>query len=141
MCANWKLRIHPNLRQPNFRFTSFFLSCFFAEKPKIKRKNTQNNGLPDIYLIWTYNLGQRVRDKLRKLIKIDFSMEWLTADLLLFFTEKRQNLAFGCTVGYSPSNPSISRIFLNLPNFRTSYLKSFVNLWDNSYIHFLAIII
>ena len=68
----------------------------------------------------SYNLGQKVGDKFTKLNKIGFSMECFTADFLQFFTEKRQNLAFGWTAGYSPSNPSISRIFLKFPNFLRS---------------------
>ena len=39
-------------------------------------------------------------------------MECFTADFLRVFTGKRENLA-----GYLPSNPSVSRIFLKLPNF------------------------
>ena len=42
-----------------------------------------------------YNLGQKVGDKFIKLSKIGFSMECFTADLLQFFTKKRQNVAFG----------------------------------------------
>ena len=48
-----------------------------------------------------------------KLSKIGFPMECFTADILQSFTEKRQNLAFGWTTGYSPSNPSISGIVLS----------------------------
>ena len=66
----------------------------------------------------SYNLGQKVGDKFTKLSKIGFSMECFTADF--------QNLAFGWTPGYSPSNPR---------------LRSFGNSWGNSYIHFLVIII
>ena len=43
-------------------------------------------------------------------------MECFTADFLQFFTNKRQNLAFGWTDGYLPLNPSISGIFLKFPN-------------------------
>ena len=64
-----------------------------------------------------YNLGQKVGDKLTKLSKMGFSMEWFTADFLQFFTKKYQNLAFGWTTGYSSSNPSISRIFWKFLNF------------------------
>ena len=35
-------------------------------------------------------------------------MECFTADFLRFFAEKRQNLAFGWTAGYSPSKPNVS---------------------------------
>ena len=88
-----------------------------------------------------YNLGQKVGDKFIKLSKIGFSMECFTADLLQFFTKKRQNVAFGWKAGYSPSNSGISGIFLNFPNFlRSKSLKSFGNSWGNSYIHFLVII-
>ena len=34
-----------------------------------------------------HNLGQKVGDKLTKLSKIGFSMEWFTADFLQFFTK------------------------------------------------------
>ena len=67
-----------------------------------------------------YNLGQRVGDKVTKLSKIGFSMECFTADFLRFFTEKRQNLAFGWTAGYFPSNPSVSGVFLKFPSFLRS---------------------
>ena len=52
-------------------------------------------------------------------------MEFFTADILQFFNEKRQNLTFGWTAGYSPLNPNISGIFFKLPNFLS--LKSFGN--------------
>ena len=84
----------------------------------------------------TCNLGQKVGDKFTELSKIGFSMEYFTADLLQFFTKKHQNLAFRWTTGYSPSNPSISGIFLKFPNFVS--LKSFGNSWGNSWIHFLV---
>ena len=75
-----------------------------------------------------YNLGQKVGDKFTKLSKIGFSMECFTADLLQFFTKKRQNLAFGWNAGYSPPNPSISGILLKFPHFlRSKSLKSFDN--------------
>ena len=69
-----------------------------------------------------YNLGQRVGvgDKLKKLSKIGSFMESFTADFLQFFTKKCQNLAFGWTAGYSPSNQSISGIFWKFPNFLRS---------------------
>ena len=47
-------------------------------------------------------------------------MEYCTADFLYFFIKKRQNLAFGWTAGYLPSNPSISGIFLEIPDFLRS---------------------
>ena len=62
-------------------------------------------------------LDKKVGDKFTKLSKICFSMERFTADFLQFFTEKRQNLAFERTAGCSPSNPSVSGIFLEFPNF------------------------
>ena len=67
-----------------------------------------------------FNLGQKVGDKFTKLSKIGFSMEFFTIDILQFFNEKRQNLSFGWTTGYSPLNPNISGIFLKLPNFLRS---------------------
>ena len=67
-----------------------------------------------------YNLGHKVGDTFTKLSKIGFFTECFTADFLQFFTKKRQNLAFGWTAGYSPSNPSVSGIFLKFPNFPRS---------------------
>ena len=67
-----------------------------------------------------YNLGQKIGDKFTKFSKIGFSMECFTAGFLQLFTKKLQNLAFGWTAGYSPSNPSISGIFLKFPNFLRS---------------------
>ena len=46
-----------------------------------------------------YNLGKKAVDKFTKLSKIDFYMEFATADFLRLFTGKRQNLAFGLPVG------------------------------------------
>ena len=72
-----------------------------------------------------YNLGQKVVGKFTKLSKIGFSMKCFTAVILLLFTEKRQNLVFGWLAEYSPSNPSISGIFLKFSNFlRSEVLKS-----------------
>ena len=67
-----------------------------------------------------YNLGQKVGDKLMKLSKIGLSMECFTADVLQFFTEKRQNLAFGWTAEYLPSNPRNPGIFLKFTYFLRS---------------------
>ena len=53
-----------------------------------------------------YNLGQKDVDKFTKLSKIGFSMEWFTTDFLQRFTKKSQNLGFGWTGGYLPSNPN-----------------------------------
>ena len=61
--------------------------------------------------------GQKAVDKFRKLSMIGFSMECVTAEFLQFFKEKRENLAFGWTAAYSPSNSNISGIFLKFPNF------------------------
>ena len=89
-----------------------------------------------------YNLGKKVGDKFTKLSKIGFSIDCFTAAFLLLFTEKRQNLAFGWTAGYSPSNRSISGIFLKFPNFlRFRVVKSFGNSWGNSDIRSVVIII
>ena len=76
-----------------------------------------------------YNLGQKVGDKLTKLSKTAFSMECFTAAALEFFIKKRQNLAFGWTARYLPSNPSISGICLKFPHFVISLFrhKSFGN--------------
>ena len=65
----------------------------------------------------TFNLGQKVKDKFTKLSKRGCSMECFTAGFLRVFTEKRQNLDFGWPAVYSPSNPSISEIFLKFSNF------------------------
>ena len=59
-----------------------------------------------------------------KLSKIGFSMECFTADSLRFFTKARQNLAFGWTAGYSPSNSNIPGIVLKVPNFLRSEVLS-----------------
>ena len=67
--------------------------------------------------LFCYNLEQKVADKFTKLSKIDFSMDCFTADFLRRFTKKRQNLVFGRTSGYSPSDPSILGIFLKFRNF------------------------
>ena len=65
------------------------------------------------------DLRQKVADKFTKLSKIGyfFEIDFFEFDFLRLFTEERQNLAFGWTAGYSPSNPSISGIFLKFPNF------------------------
>ena len=86
----------------------FFFLLFFLEQ------------ITDRQIDLFYNLGQDVADKFTKLSKIGFSIDCFTADCLRLFTVKRQNLAFGWTTGYSPSNPSISGIFLKFPNFLRS---------------------
>ena len=53
-------------------------------------------------------MDKKVGDKFTKLSKIGFSMVSFTADFLQFVAKKRQNLTFGSTAGYSPSNPIIS---------------------------------
>ena len=53
-------------------------------------------------------------------------MDCFTADVLLYFTEKRQNLALGWAAGYSPSKPSISGIFLQFTNFLRSLSLSLI---------------
>ena len=70
-----------------------------------------------------YNPGQKVGDKFTKLNKMGFSIECFSADFLQFFSKKRQNLAFGWTTGYLPSNSSISGIFLKFPKFTVSYAR------------------
>ena len=59
---------------------------------------------------WTKGLRQICEIK-----QIGFSMDCFTDEFLRFFTEKRQNLALGWAAGYSPSNRSISGIFLKFP--------------------------
>ena len=51
-------------------------------------------------------------------------MECFTADFLRCFTEKRQNMAFGWSDGYSPLNRSISQILLKFSNFRRPQVLS-----------------
>ena len=51
-------------------------------------------------------------------------MNYVTADFLQFLTGKRQNLAFGWKAGYLLSNPNISGILLNFPNFLKSQILS-----------------
>ena len=68
-----------------------------------------------------YNIGLKVVGKFTKLSKIGFSMKCFAAVILLLFTEKRQNLDFGWMAEYSPSNSSISGIFLKFSNFLRSY--------------------
>ena len=58
--------------------------------------------------------------KFTKLSKIGFCMGCFTAGVSQFFAAGRQNLAFGWPAGYSPSDPSISRISLNFPYLITS---------------------
>ena len=67
-----------------------------------------------------YSLGQKVADKFMKLSKIGFSMDFLQLFFLQIFTKKCQNLALGWMAVYSPSNPTISGIFLKFPNFLRS---------------------
>ena len=77
---------------------------------------------PGIWYKFTkvHNLGQKVGGKFTNLSKIGFSMECFTADFLIIFTEKNQRLAFGLKADYSPSNSSISGIFLKFSNFLRS---------------------
>ena len=65
-------------------------------------------------------VGRRAVYKFTKLSKIWFSMKCFTGDFLRFFTKKHQNLALAWQAEYSPSNPSISGIFLKFPNFLRS---------------------
>ena len=73
-----------------------------------------------VFWKYFYNLGQKVGNKFTKLNKLALFYECFTADICNFFNKKRQNLAFGWTVGYPLSNPSISEIFLKFPNFLRS---------------------
>ena len=115
--------------------TKFFLLNLYASISWRFKANVNVNKI-------MYNRGQKVGDKFVKLSKIGFSMECFTADFLQFFTKKHQNLALGWTAGYSPSNLSISEIFLKFPNFlRSLCRKWFGNLWGNTYTRFLVIII
>ena len=93
------------------------------EKFLIAIKEITSRQTRGLHSLQSYNL-QKVRDKLTKLSKIGLSMECFTTDFLRFFTKKCQNLTFGWTAGYSPSNPSISGIFRKFPNFLNFSLKS-----------------
>ena len=62
----------------------------------------------------SYNLGQKVWDKLTKLSKTGFPMECFTADFLQLFPQKRQNLPFGWTAGFSPLKSKHFRDFLEI---------------------------
>ena len=54
-------------------------------------------------------------------------MDCFTADFLRIFNEKRQNLAIGWAAVYSPSNSSISGIFLKFPNFVRQVVRQLVH--------------
>ena len=55
------------------------------------------------------------------------SMECFKVNFLrFFFTKKHQNLALGWRVGYSPSNPSMSGIFLKFLNLKSKVVKQLV---------------
>ena len=86
----------------DFSNTKTFRKC------KIKRSAPSYEG----NFVSSDSLGQKIGDKLMKWSEIGFSVECFTADFLQLFTKKRQSLAFGWTAGYSPSNLSISGIFL-----------------------------
>ena len=68
-----------------------------------------------------YNLEKKAGNKFTKLSKIGFSMERFTANFLQFSSQKSQNLALHARLSlghhYSPSDASISGIFLKFPNF------------------------
>ena len=49
--------------------------------------------LVQVIILNFYNYEQKAVGKFQKLSTIDFCMEWFTANLLKFFTKKRQNLA------------------------------------------------
>ena len=82
-----------------------------VSKPAILSK-WKNNGVRltgiDVLQSWTKNCRQ-----IHEIKQNRFFMGGFTADFMRLFTEERQNLAFGRTAGYSPSNPSIPGIFLN----------------------------
>ena len=66
-------------------------------------------------------VGARGFRQIQKIKKNRFlSMECFTADVLQFFTEKRQDLALRWLAGHLPSTPSILGIFLKFPNFLKS---------------------
>ena len=106
---------------PNFGPENAFRPLFSLITKSILKKDS----------VRTPKQRQKVGDKFKKLSKID---------CFVIFIKNRQNLVFGWTAGYAPSNLSISEIFLKFPNFlRSLSVKWFGNSWSNSYIHFLVI--
>ena len=88
-----------------------------------------------VYL--SYNLGQKVWDKFMKLSKTSFSMKCFTADILWFFTEKCQNLAFWWLA--TCHQIQAFQGFLEIPWFpKNLSLKLLGNLWGNLYFYFLV---
>ena len=73
---------------------------------------------------WTKSFRQIYKIKENR-----FFYECITADFLRFFTEKRQNLAFGWQAGYLLSNPSISGIFFKFPNPKSLVVRQLLHFW------------
>ena len=116
-------------------FERYHISVFFAtELPYISvwrangpfqilksSANIKSRGLEEIKL-WKKMklcfLRQSWIKCCRQIYKIKpnrFFHETFTADFLQFFTEKRQNLAFGWTARYLPLNHSLSETILRFP--------------------------
>ena len=73
----------------DFSNTKIFRKCKIkGSEPSYKWKSVSSD-----------NLGQKVGNKFTKLSKIGFSSKSFPVGFLQFFTEKRQNLAFGWTAG------------------------------------------
>ena len=81
------------------------------------RRSVALNLKRNVFYFFKHTILDKRLETFTKLSKIGFSMECFTADFLYFFAKKGQNLAFGWMAGYSPSNPSISEIFLKFTNF------------------------
>ena len=108
---------------PKYQFEETF-ETFQILKSSENVKSTGLDGARNKKSVLSDDLGQRIGDKFTKLSKISFSMNYVTADFLQFLTGKHQNLAFVWTGVYLSSNPSISGILLNFPNFLKSQILS-----------------
>ena len=119
-----------NKRSKMFDFKTFEnmkLLCITVTKDLWSKKTTRYSYKRCNDLEKYRNLGRKIVDKFTKLSK-GFSMKCFTADILRFFTENRQNMAFEWSAEYPPSNPCIPGIFLKFPNLIRSYLlKSFLS--------------
>ena len=85
----------------------------------VSRRDTQKIQLRAglLFSVQSWTKGWRQIDKIKQ-NRFFYGMfySWFFA----IFTKKRKNLALGWTAGYSPSNLSISGIFLKFPNFLRS---------------------
>ena len=67
------------------------------------------------------NIGQKVGRQIHEIKQNRFFYGMFYNWFFAIVYQKRQNLALGWTAGYSPSNPSISGIFLKFHNFLRSW--------------------